>query len=157
MASRSLRSRVRELPVTVSLTSCWVRVLPPWAVVLDGDDGVADPLGNVLELDDLAVLVQPEGGQGGLAVGGVDDRRLGRVGQGLPELRHVDQLVGGVPGQAAGRDDQGEHGRAGDQGDAGDQGNDQDQPTAHHGEGTTAGETGWRRRDRGVGHADRMI
>jgi hypothetical protein len=93
------------------------------AVVLDGDDGVADPLGDVLELDHPTVLVQPEGGQGG-AVGGVDDRLLGRDGQVVLELRHVDQLVGGVPGQAARGDHQGERGHARDQGDAGDQGND---------------------------------
>ena len=127
------------------------------AVVLDGHDGVADPLGDVLEADHPAVLVQPDGGQGRLAVGGVDHRPLGRVGQRLLERRHVAQLVDGVPGQAARRDHHRQQGDAGDQGDGRDQGDDQHQPAAHHGGCTTAGETGWRRRDRGVGHADRMI
>ncbi|HEV3398433.1 MAG TPA: transglycosylase domain-containing protein, partial [Actinomycetes bacterium] len=63
------------------------------AVVLDGDDGVADPLGDALERHHPAVLVQPDGGQGGLAVGGVDDRSLRRVGQGLGQRRDENRRV----------------------------------------------------------------
>jgi hypothetical protein len=127
------------------------------AVVLDGHHRVADLVRDHLQRDHLAVLVQHQPGQDGPAVGGVDHRRLRRTGQGVLQRRHVRQLPDGVPGQAAGRDHKGQQGDAGDQRDSGDQGDEQHQPTAHHGDCTTAGQTGWRHGDRGVGHADRMI
>src|SRR5690606_8054072 len=54
-----------------------VAVVDPEALVLDGDDGVDDVLGDLLELDRLAVLLVLEGGHE-RAVGGVDVRPLGQ-------------------------------------------------------------------------------